>query len=770
MSVRTIESSTIKLQQINAPDNTPSILISDVGVVSLPVQPTSGAGDAIATQTYVQNEIANATGGISLNTSGSYEWTGSYQVFNNDMNISIGNNLNVPPTIPLGTCNANQTGLQIDNNEYGLNETDFINYSGNQSGGFNFSTISSTTPLKQCAKITNTGTKTVMNLIGAGSEYQLNGTSITVSNPVSETGDNDFTATNTFAGTTDFNGPTNINDISSVTDVMSFDPNCLQLVNDAIPSNVGSIFVGSGGNLNLQINQSTAAVGILCGNYGVALKADSSGLNIANSGLTSTATISANNLTATSAITGNTLTLTGTSSVPTAPVGTNTNQIASTAFVLANAGGGGGGGLDPNVPNTFTATQTFQGNSTYPTQLSLTKGSGVSSISYDGLNMKFVNDNAGTFVFSDNVGNSSYIYPSGGDNLAIGTVGNIITQTSLNSALIPYLQTSTASQTYANLSGAVFSGNVGCNNLAATTGSVAGSAILTQASITPYLSNYAQISGQVFSGTISAPTIRSTGAISALSGTINGFPIVTKNNLDNALTGYAALTGATFTGNVNVPNVPINDKYPTTLAVTSDSVINYVNAKLVSANYFVGQIISGAFPPTYAPLINSGWLYCNGDVYDRFGYSDLFDVLGFNYPNSNPSNNTFAIPNFVGKTQLGGNGNYNDVPTFSDNSTNETYAYFYGGSIGITEAPQHNHTIYDGGHSHQYGSNFVNVNQGSGSNQFSALLNTPSVFANTTQPQYTGISVYNNNTIPTVGTLPPYCAVNFFIYAGPNTP
>jgi microcystin-dependent protein len=321
------------------------------------------------------------------------------------------------------------------------------------------------------------------------------------------------------------------------------------------------------------------------------------------------------------------------------------------------------------------------------------------------------------------------------------------------------------------LSGAVFSGNVSCSNLSATTGSVAGSAILTQSSITPYLSNYAQISGQVFSGQISAPTIRSTGAISALSGTINGFPIVTKNNLDNALTGYAQLAGATFTGNVNVPNVPINDKYPNTLAVTSDSVINYVNAKLVSANYFVGQIISGAFPTNYAPLLNSGWLFCNGDVFDRYAYSDLFDVLGFTYPGSSTANNTFAIPNFLGRMPMGGtDSSANGPPTYYDDTTNENYGGFYGGAVGITDAPQHSHTYADGGHSHSYGSNFVNVNQGSGSNQFSALLNTPSVYQNTTQPQYTGITIFNNNTIPTVGTLPPYWVVNFFIYAGPNTP
>jgi len=233
------------------------------------------------------------------------------------------------------------------------------------------------------------------------------------------------------------------------------------------------------------------------------------------------------------------------------------------------------------------------------------------------------------------------------------------------------------------------------------------------------------------------------------------------------LTAYAQLAGTTFTGNVNVPNVPINEKYPTTYAVTSDSVVNYVNSKLgPSSGFYVGQIISGVFARDAPALINSGWLFCDGSVYDRYTYSDLWDVIGYLYPYSNPPNNTFAIPNFVGRTQLGGNADYAGVPAFADDSTNVTYRDFSGGSIGITDAPQHDHTYIDQGHSHQYGSNFVNVNQGSGSNQFSALLNTPSVFANTTQPQYTGIIIDNNNTIPTVGTLPPYWAVNYFIYSG----
>jgi len=92
------------------------------------------------------------------------------------------------------------------------------------------------------------------------------------------------------------------------------------------------------------------------------------------------------NITATSYSGG--ATLTGTPTAPTATLGTNTNQIASTAFVLANAGGGGGSGdmilasaqtntgvktfLDGtlglrNVANTFTSffTNTNTASRTY---------------------------------------------------------------------------------------------------------------------------------------------------------------------------------------------------------------------------------------------------------------------------------------------------------------------------------------------------------------------------------------------------------------------
>jgi hypothetical protein len=51
--------------------------------------------------------------------------------------------------------------------------------------------------------------------------------------------------------------------------------------------------------------------------------------------------------------------LTGVPTAPTASLGTNTTQIATTAFVIANAGGGGGGGTDIQVFGSSTTSGTF---------------------------------------------------------------------------------------------------------------------------------------------------------------------------------------------------------------------------------------------------------------------------------------------------------------------------------------------------------------------------------------------------------------------------
>jgi hypothetical protein len=542
MSVRTIESSSLKLAQINAPNGNSAIVVSDTGVVSL-TQPSASASDAIATTSYVQTAIANATGTLSLNTDGSYEWVGDYQVFNNDQIISIGNNLTVPPTVPISgeTCLANQTGIQFDNNMNGDNETDFLNFAGDQTGGFSFSTIAEGFPLKQNLIISNVDTATVLDIIGVGSDIQIDGTSIIVPNPASKTLPNTFTDINTFDEAVEINGPLTINNTTSVTDVMTFQPNTARLVNPTYPSGIGQVLLGPQGNIQLLNNQSTKGLTLQSGNYATSMLVDNlSNLNLKD-GLVVTGNASATNLIASNNISTTTMTISGVATAPTAPITTNTTQLATCEFVQQNKVTSGGANV--NVPNTFTATQTFQTTGLTPNViLSCLNQIPTSSISY---NNNVTTITVPTSLNISNGTNTAILQPVGNGNLYLNN-STIVNQTSLTSQLSSYPTSASLNATYAQLTGASFTGSISTTGgISATSGKINNSPIVTSANLTPALNGYALLAGADFTGQVTAPSITTSGALIAGSGTVGGFPIATSQTL----AGYAnTATDNTFTG------------------------------------------------------------------------------------------------------------------------------------------------------------------------------------------------------------------------------
>jgi len=548
MSVRTIEASSIKLAQINAPNGDPAITVSQTGVVSL-VAPSTTAGNEIATTTFVENAIANATGTLSLNTTGSYEWTGNYQVFNNDPIITIGNNLDVPPTFPVTgeTCNANQTGVQFDNNLNGDNETDFLNYAGDQTGGYSFSTISDSYPLKQNLTITNSGSATILDVVGAGSDIRVDGSSVLVPDPASQSLPNTFTDLNTFESTTVFDGPLTINNISTVTDVMTFEPNTIKLINPTYPVGIGQVLLGPQGNIQLLNNQSTKGVTIQSGTYATSMLVDNlSNLNLRD-GLVVTKNVSANNITSANNISTNTMTISGIATAPTAPIATSTQQLATCEFVLQNQSASTGAQV--GIPNTFTATQTFQANSTYPTNIILTKQNQIPSASIDYDTNVLTLTSPSSVDIQNGVNSASFQATTTGCNLN-GTP--LINQTALNATLANYPTTASLGTTYAQLTGANFTGSISTTGgISATSGKINGYPIVTSNNLTPALDRYALLDGADFLGEITAPTITSNGAISALAGTIGGFPIATSSTLAGYMsktTDNAVSANNTFTG------------------------------------------------------------------------------------------------------------------------------------------------------------------------------------------------------------------------------
>ena len=554
MSVRTIEASSIRLAQINAPDGQPAITVSQTGVVSLNA-PSGDAGNEIASTTYVQEAIANATGTLSLNTTGSYQWTGNYQVFNNNQILTIGDNLTEPPTLPVSgeVCLANQVGVQIENNVYADNETDFLNYGGDQVGGFSFSTITDTYPLKQNLEITNNGSATILNVLGAGSDIQVNSASVLVPDPASQSLQNNFSNLNTFDGTTVINGPLEINNPSTVTDVMTFEPNTIKLINPTYPVGIGQVLLGPQGNIQLLNNQSTKGVTIQSGTYATSMLVDNlSNLNLRD-GLVVTKTVSANNIACTNNISTATMNISGIATAPTAPIATSTQQLATCEFVLQNQSASTG--AEVGFPNTFTATQTFQANSTYPTNMIFSKESQIPNASIDYDNNVLTLTSTDSVDISDGTNTASFNPTPTGCNLN-GTP--LINQSALNTALAPYATTASLGTTYAQLTGADFTGSISTTGgISATSGKINGYPIVTSNNLTPALDRYALLDGADFNGEITAPTITSNGAISATAGTIAGFPIATNSTLagyvsktaDNTISG-----GNTFLGYTSINN------------------------------------------------------------------------------------------------------------------------------------------------------------------------------------------------------------------------
>jgi hypothetical protein len=175
MSVRSIEASTLALQQINDSNGNPAITISPTGVVAVvsDAQDTSSDSNAISTIAYVNNSIAAAS--VALSPSGSYRWTGTYNIFQNP-SLGFGGS-GLPTTIPAnGTSTA--TGMMLAANTGGLLETNFYNFSNTGIGGFNFYNLSATSPLANFASLGPNEGIPVFNLKGTGGQFQINGVNI----------------------------------------------------------------------------------------------------------------------------------------------------------------------------------------------------------------------------------------------------------------------------------------------------------------------------------------------------------------------------------------------------------------------------------------------------------------------------------------------------------------------------------------------------------------------------------------------------------------
>lgn len=153
----------------------------------------------------------------------------------------------------------------------------------------------------------------------------------------------------------------------------------------------------------------------------------------------------------------------------------------------------------------------------------------------------------------------------------------------------------------------------------------------------------------------------------------------------------------------------------------------------------VGQIemFSGTTPP-------AAWMICDGSVINRSTYADLFGVLGTAYGGGD-GENTFAIPDFQGRTPVG---------------------------VGESSATGHTaHTLgqYDGEETH-----VLNVAElASHSHQFKDYWTVSRTSKDVTCVSWSsqagssgGESVKGTGSNTAHNTMQPYTGINFIIYTG----
>ena len=177
MSVRSIEASTLSLQQINDSNGNPSIAISPTGVVSLVSDNQSSSSDsnAISTIAYVNESIAAAS--VALDPGGSYKWTGLYNIFGANQVIGFGSTT-LPTVLPVNGNTSSAVGLMLGNNANLNGETDLYNFSNTGNGGFDFFNIASGEVLTNYASLTPNLGIPIFNLKGLGGQFQINGVNI----------------------------------------------------------------------------------------------------------------------------------------------------------------------------------------------------------------------------------------------------------------------------------------------------------------------------------------------------------------------------------------------------------------------------------------------------------------------------------------------------------------------------------------------------------------------------------------------------------------
>jgi len=188
-----------------------------------------------------------------------------------------------------------------------------------------------------------------------------------------------------------------------------------------------------------------------------------------------------------------------------------------------------------------------------------------------------------------------------------------------------------------------------------------------------------------------------------------------------------------------IPENWINTTTTTTTTTTS-----------VENTNIIGEII--AYQGTSLPSAN--WLWCDGTLYDTTLYSDLFDVIGYNYGGSGSN---FNVPNLCSKTPLGSDAT--NIYTTTYQGTPQTT----GGNrnMNVNQLGQHNHAI----NSVAPTGMLQNLNQNNAIQTIGQSPNTGEDVIKSGIGNEVGYSATAGNAGNSADLLPPFSVSNFIIRA-----
>jgi microcystin-dependent protein len=152
---------------------------------------------------------------------------------------------------------------------------------------------------------------------------------------------------------------------------------------------------------------------------------------------------------------------------------------------------------------------------------------------------------------------------------------------------------------------------------------------------------------------------------------------------------------------------------------------------------------------------SSGYLICDGSAVSRSIYANLFLVIGTNY-GSGDGSTTFNLPDLRGRSVIGaGQGNGLSNRNLGTTGGAETH------TLSIAEMPNHNHTISDPGHNHNYNTFYA---QGNGQgNMASNILSGINTYTVNTSQAVTGIYINPTGANQAHNNMSPFISLNYII-------